>query len=190
MDKAKLAVDWTLDRRQALRGAAGVSVAAVAASSAGCVRHTVRSNMVVPSLSPIDASRPILRYRPVQGRARGAGGVLAALQDLKRLKGVDGYVELTIEQIADGDQLTTTVTAYPFTYGSQPRPISLRVGPETFGESAPSRDDSRTASSCQASCSPAAPSTPAGPVASVAERLAARRCQRKCADKSTASSSG
>jgi len=75
-----------------------------------------------PSLAPVDTTRPMVRYKPIQGAACGEGSALAAIWDMKKLVGVDGYVEVTIETTGD----CTTATSFPFTYGTEPRNIRLR----------------------------------------------------------------
>jgi hypothetical protein len=66
--------------------------------------------------------------------ASGRGGLLAALLDMQRLRGVDGYVQVTMDQTGSGDDMVTVVTAYPFTYGLVARAIDIRVGPPPYGD--------------------------------------------------------
>ncbi len=94
----------------------------------------------VPSLAPVDTTQPMVRYKAIQGEACrtlllhmipiGTNSALEAIWDMKRLEGVDGYVEVTVEEHTLfwllGTTLCTQVTAYPFTYGVEPKPLSLR----------------------------------------------------------------
>ena len=72
-----------------------------------------------PSLGPVDASRPMVRYQPIQGTS--CASMLDAIWDMKRLVGVDGYVEVTVQK-----EKCWTATAYPFTYGVNKKSLSVR----------------------------------------------------------------
>src|SRR5687768_15081913 len=72
---------------------------------------------VVPSLQPVDSARPMVVFSQIQGRACGRDAVLGAIRDMKRLTGVDGYLEVVVEDIGDGEERCAKVTAYPFRYG-------------------------------------------------------------------------
>jgi hypothetical protein len=72
-----------------------------------------------PSLGPVDASRPMVRYQPIQGTS--CASMLDAIWDMKRLVGVDGYVEVSVEKKG-----CWTATAYPFTYGNERKDLSVR----------------------------------------------------------------
>jgi len=90
----------------------------------GCASQ--RTVSLIPSLGPVDVSRPMVRYKPIQGFACGADSVVSALWDMKRLVGVDGYLEVVVEDEVRGKQRCTTATGYPFTYGTQPRQVFVR----------------------------------------------------------------
>lgn len=105
----------------------------------GCGTPPYRAVHVTPSLAPVDTSRPMVRYKAIQGQACGAGGLLKALWDMKRLPGADGYVEVVIEEASSGDSVCTTVTSHPFTYGETPRSLAELTGAP---EPAPAATDS------------------------------------------------
>ncbi len=119
------------------RLAALVGCLLVLGSSSGCVNHAVN---ISPSLGPVDATRPMVRYKPIQGEVcnpilfygipLGDNSLIDALWEMKRLIGVDGYVEVAVEERyiywVFGYTVCTVVTAYPFTYGDEPKPISVR----------------------------------------------------------------
>ena len=75
--------------------------------------------VMAPSLGPVDTSRPMVRYQPIQGSS--CESMLDAIWDMKRLVGVDGYVEVTVQK-----ESCWTATAYPFTYGTQRKNLSVR----------------------------------------------------------------
>jgi len=122
-----------MKRRAFLKSSCSLALFA-ALPVAGC--HAVHEQLVVPTLEPIDASRPHVRYRPIQGRGLGRDAVLAALLDVQRLSGVDGYVQVVVDQYGVGDDARAIVTAIPITYGPAPKAISLRVGPPVYAEPA------------------------------------------------------
>jgi hypothetical protein len=161
-------------RRDLLSGAGVVAFSSALPNVFGCA--TVHSSLLGESLDPVDATRPRIHYRPIQGVARGRGGILAALVDLQRLVGVDGYVRVSVDQSGSGDHMVTVVTAYPFTYGTAPRPISIRVGSPTFAEPAVSTMTSlnTTLQECDASC------VNASLTSSIATRIADRRRRARC----------
>jgi hypothetical protein len=72
-----------------------------------------------PSLGPVDASRPMVRYQPIQGTS--CKSMVDAIWEMKRLVGVDGYVEVSIQK-----ERCWTATAYPFTYGTKRKEFSVR----------------------------------------------------------------
>ena len=76
--------------------------------------------MMTPSLAPVDMSRPIVRYQPIEGSS--CSSMRAAIWDMKRLVGVDGYVEVSVERRGD----CWVATGYPFTYGKTPKTIAVR----------------------------------------------------------------
>jgi len=94
---------------------------AILAGSCGLLLASCGHNTVVlsPSLAPIDVSRQIVRYQPIQGTS--CKSMLEAIWDMKRLVGVDGYLEVSIQHSS-----CWTATAYPFTYGTEPKSISVR----------------------------------------------------------------
>lgn len=114
-----------------------LAVAATLCIGPGCMYRPVQ---VSPSLAPVDASRPMVRYKPIQGEAcnpvlfyaipLGDNSLIQALWDMKRLVDIDGYVEVSVEEKVTnwvvGHTVCTIVTAYPFTYGDQPRAIGVR----------------------------------------------------------------
>lgn len=75
--------------------------------------------VMAPSLGPVDTSRPMVRYQPIQGSS--CESMLDAIWDMKRLVGVDGYVEVTVQK-----EGCWTATAYPFTYGNERKELSVR----------------------------------------------------------------
>ena len=85
---------------------------------------------VLPSLTPIDATRPFYVYKPVKGTACGDNAVANAMDDLYRLGGdAHGFVSATIDQQLRGDRCVT-ITARPITYGCAPNePKKLDVEP-------------------------------------------------------------
>jgi hypothetical protein len=150
-------------QRRAFLGAGGsLGLAALVGPLTGCAAEA-HAFLLVPELEPIDASRPRVRYRPIQGIARGRGGLLAALLDMQRLAGVDGYVQVAVDSSGRGNGMTTVVTAYPVTYGNTPKALRIRVGRPRYDEPAASADP--------------VPDEDPGP-STVAERLAKRRQAR------------
>jgi hypothetical protein len=143
-------VESVHSRRGLLRAAAGFVAAEGCFGLVGCVPG-YRSSWLESSLDPVNTGRPLIRYRPIQGRSRGPSGLLGALLDLRRLSGVDGYIGVSVEQHGDGNELETVVTAYPFTYGDDPRPISIRVGPEQFETPAAAARGNRPVATVQGS---------------------------------------
>src|SRR6478609_3891829 len=81
----------------------------------GC-QHTTDRAYVVPSLRPVDTARPMVVFSQVQGKACGPDAVLGALRDMKRLTGVDGYLEVVVHETSDSDRYCAQTTAYPFRY--------------------------------------------------------------------------
>ena len=121
-------------RRTFLKAAGSLALGAVAPAVTGCSAE-VRP-YIVPTLEPIDTSRPHVRYRPIKGRGYGPDCLVAALDDMQRLDGVDGYVQVTIEEYGSGDGAIAVARAYPITYGTSPKAISLRVGPPVYADPA------------------------------------------------------
>jgi hypothetical protein len=99
---------------------------------------------VLPSLTPIDATRPYFIYAPVQGTACGEGAEARAFDDLFRLFPVDGFVSVVIAQEPRKGGCVT-VTARPITYGctaksfgpaATEQPMHVVPGPAACTESA------------------------------------------------------
>jgi hypothetical protein len=86
---------------------------------------------VAPSLRPVDAARPIVVFSQLRGEACGRDAVAGALRDMKRLREVDGYVEVVVEETGEGDERCARATAYPFRYGENTSEPSLNAGEES-----------------------------------------------------------
>ncbi|MEC9073308.1 MAG: hypothetical protein VX938_13040 [Myxococcota bacterium] len=112
----------------------------------------------------------MVRYKPIQGKSCGEGSALAAIWDMKKLVGVDGYIEVTIETVGD----CTTATSFPFTYGTEPRNVRLR-------KTARAPQDPTPAPAPQRASAPAPAPEPPAPVASRAERQPPRQRPRASA---------
>ena len=102
----------------------------------GCLSTRVE---LLPSLTPIDATRPFSVYEAVKGTACGDNAVANAMNDLYRVGGdAHGFVSATLEQQLSGDRCVT-ITARPITYGcaaNEPRKLDvgpMRVVPGTAG---------------------------------------------------------
>ncbi len=109
-------------------------VGVVAVWGLSCVGSQVQ---VLPSLTPVDASRPFFVFKPVEGNACGGNAAARAMEDLYRIAGdSDGFVSATIETKPDG---CVTISARPISYGCTPReplkleqyPMQVRPGPPT-----------------------------------------------------------
>ncbi|HET7543733.1 MAG TPA: hypothetical protein VFK05_27860 [Polyangiaceae bacterium] len=96
----------------------------------GC-QHTTDRAYVLPSLRPVDSARPMVIFSQVQGKACGPDAVLGALRDMKRLNGVDGYLEVVVHETGDSDRHCAQTTAYPFRYGTSTATPVIRAGDET-----------------------------------------------------------
>jgi len=70
-------------------------------------------------------------FSQVQGKACGPDAVLGALRDMKRLIGVDGYLEVVVHETGDSDRHCAQTTAYPFRYGTSTATPVVRAGDET-----------------------------------------------------------
>jgi hypothetical protein len=79
---------------------------------------------VLAALTPVDAARPYFIYQPVKGTACGENATAAALDDLFRVKGADGFIAAVLEQETGGNQCVV-VTARPITYGCAPRAFGV-----------------------------------------------------------------
>lgn len=95
-----------------------VVFASVSSSSlSGCATTSVQ---VLPSLTPVDASKPFYVYKPVKGVACGDNAIAAAMEDLYRVGGdAHGFISVTIEQQHAGERCVT-ISARPITYGCAP----------------------------------------------------------------------
>jgi hypothetical protein len=176
---AKTSPTTPLTRRVLLRTVGSLLVGSGLGPWLGCA--TPHLSQLVPELDPVDRSRPRVRYRIIQGVSIGGGGLLAAILDLRRLT-VDGYVDVVVDQSGSGEGMRTTVTAYPFTYGRLPQPISIRVGPDTGIDAPPEVDappelhTTREAIAPPADCAPEPPAAWSG--APFMARLHAQRRRR------------
>lgn len=104
-------------------------IALGAVASLGC-KHTTDRAFIVPSLRPVDSARSMVVFSQVQGKACGPDALLGALRDMKRLAGVDGYLEVVVHETRDGERLCAQTTAYPFRYGSSTATPIVRAGDE------------------------------------------------------------
>lgn len=140
-------------------------IATVAGLCALLMAGCASTNQIVlsPSLAPVDLSKPMVRYQPIQGTS--CTSALDALWDMKRLVGVDGYVEVTLEQGS-----CWTATAYPFTYGKKPKAIQVR----NRSARPPAAKGSMTPAPAVAAVAPAAAPAPAPAPARATSRRATR----------------
>jgi hypothetical protein len=106
------------------------SLLSMLGAAAGCAPQQYRIS-VAPSLRPVDAARPMVVFSQIQGKACGRDAVLGAIRDMKRLNGVDGYLEVVVEETGAGDERCAKVTAYPFRYGESTETPGLRAGEES-----------------------------------------------------------
>jgi hypothetical protein len=97
---------------------------------------------VVPQLTPIDASRPFVVFKPVKGTACGESATSRALDDLWRVAGdTHGFVAVVIEE---GEKQCVTITARPIKYGCDPAepakvdvyPMKIEPGPSSCASAA------------------------------------------------------
>lgn len=70
-------------------------------------------------------------FSQVQGQACGADAVLGAFRDMKRLIGVDGYLEVVVHETGNSDRHCAQATAYPFRYGTSTATPVVRAGDES-----------------------------------------------------------
>lgn len=126
---------------------------AVAVSLSGCVTTTTRVT-ILPSLTPVDASRPFFVYAPIKGDACGEGAIEDALADLWRVAGDShGFVTAVIEEEQSGEHCVS-ITARPITYGCTPRPpVKLDVSPMHVVPG-PASCPEVAADSCASDCTP------------------------------------
>jgi len=69
-------------------------------------------------------------FSQVQGKACGPDALLGALRDMKRLVGVDGYLEVVVHETRDSERVCAQTTAYPFRYGTSTATPVVRAGDE------------------------------------------------------------
>jgi hypothetical protein len=106
-------------------------IALCSLAAIGC-KHTSDRAFIVPSLRPVDSARAMVVFSQVQGKACGADALLGALRDMKRLVGVDGYLEVVVHETRDGDRRCAQATAYPFRYGTDTATPVVRAGDEAI----------------------------------------------------------
>src|SRR4051812_34945728 len=104
-----------------------IALASVAAI--GC-QHTTDRAFIVPSLRPVDTARSMVVFSQVQGKACGPDALLGALRDMKRLIGVDGYLEVVVHETGNSDRRWAQTTAYPSRYGTSTTTPPVRAGDE------------------------------------------------------------
>ena len=108
-----------------------VALAGAVFAVAGCAPQQYRIS-VAPSLRPVDSGRSMVVFSQIQGKACGRDAVLGAIRDMKRLNGVDGYIEVVVEETGSGDGRCAKVTAYPFRYGESTDLPVVRAGEESL----------------------------------------------------------
>jgi hypothetical protein len=96
----------------------------------GCGPRSHSRVLVVPSLRPVDAARPMVVFSQVQGKACGRDAVLGAIRDMKRLNDIDGYLEVVVDETVTGEQRCAQATAYPFRYGTSTSNPVIRAADE------------------------------------------------------------
>jgi hypothetical protein len=148
----------------------------------GCASAPQYRIAVAPSLRPVDPSRAMVVFSQIRGEACGRDAVVGALRQMKRLRPIDGYLELVVEDAGSGDERCARATAYPFRYGTDASLPELRVGPASTdpelvpGASATLPPDTAPAFDCKAACARASQSI----TGSIARALAEDRCQQRC----------
>lgn len=137
---------------------------------------------VAPSLRPVDSSRAMVVFSQIRGEACGRDAVVGALRQMKRLRPIDGYLELVVEETGSGNERCARATAYPFRYGTDASLPELRVAPESTdpelvpGASATVPPNAAPAFDCEAACTRATQAISG----SVARALAEDRCLQRC----------
>ena len=121
-------------------------------------------------------------FTQIRGEACGRDAVLGAIRDMKRLRAVDGFVEVVIETRGEGTDRCATATGYPFRYGTSID--SPPLDPESLSESArviPGRDAAppplTAAERCNRSCASLAATVE--PEA-IKQALVRERCVHRC----------
>ena len=170
------------------QGSVAILAVCIACFALGCA-HTDYRVSVAPSLRPVDSARPMVVFRPVQGEACGRDAVLAAIRDMKRLRGVDGYLEVVVEDQGEGDTRCAKVTSYPFRYGIDVTEPPISPAEESLdplqmpGRPSPTSDvpsadvPSAKPVDCMASCTRAAELADAG---AIQQALLKDRCLQRC----------
>lgn len=155
----------------------------------GCTPQAYRIE-VAPSLRPIDPARTLVVFSQIQGQACGRDAVLGAIRDMKHLTGVDGYLEVVVEDTGESDKRCAKVTAYPFRYGSSTDEPGLREGDEPLtpllvpgraaavGGEASGTVASGRGADCATACARVAALLEHG---TTAQALANVRCSERCA---------
>ena len=159
------------------------------AALGGCQRSTDRA-FIVPSLRPVDSARPMVVFSQVQGKACGADAVLGALRDMKRLIGVDGYLEVVVHETGNSDRHCAQATAYPYRYGTSTATPVVRAGDEPLDPvlvpgrpavPAPASDGGSTTPGAVFDCSTACPRYASlVETGSIKVALAKDRCEQRC----------
>jgi hypothetical protein len=154
--------------------------------AAGCAPHVPTRVAVFPSLRPVDAACPIVVFSQVQGKACGNDAVLGALREMKRLNGVDGYIEVVVIETGSGERRCAQATAYPFRYGTDTSTPVVRAGeegtqPVSYRGSAavcgPAPSAATTQFDCTDACQRFAALVETG---SIKTALAKDRCEQRC----------
>jgi hypothetical protein len=158
----------------------------------GCAPRSHSRVIVVPSLRPVDAERPLVVFSQVQGKACGRDAVLGAIRDMKRLSDVDGYVEVVVDETITGEQRCAQATAYPFRYGTSTSTPVIRAGDEPrdpivipgrplLAGTAPASSSGATTAppvfDCTEACQRFAPLVESG---TIKVALAKDRCEQRC----------
>ena len=163
-------------------------MALASATALGGCQHSIDRAFIVPSLRPVDSARPMVVFSQVQGKACGADAVLGALRDMKRLIGVDGYLEVVVHETSNSDRHCAQATAYPFRYGTSTATPVVRAGDETLDPvlvagrpSTPATDGGSTTPNagfdCSTACQRYASLVETG---SIKVALAKDRCEQRC----------
>ncbi len=129
-------------------------------------------------------------FSQVQGKACGPDALLGALRDMKRLIGVDGYLEVVVHETGDSERRCAQTTAYPFRYGTSTATPVVRAGDEPI---TPLLIPERPALPAPATSGGPATTTPAFDCAEACQRyanlvetgsikvaLAKDRCEQRC----------
>lgn len=97
---------------------------------------------VLPTLTPIDPSRPFFVYPAIKGTACGPEATPRALDDLFRVAAsADGFITAVIERTGDKEPCVT-ITARPISYGcdenaptrlDEGKPMHVEPGPRECG---------------------------------------------------------